>query len=84
MTTESQGISGGVSNIPATTREFGRWLNERKADWPEKLQHLGARAMLSLDYLDQPSKNRSANLDELARKDLMVFAAAFGEWKSNP
>lgn len=72
-----------MTDIPASAREFRRWFNESESAWPEALQVAGVRAMLSLEYLDQPAENRSPRTDEMARRDLLAFAEAFGKWKTN-
>lgn len=83
MTTDSQGFSGGVSNIPASAREFGRWMADVSHEWPPELKAAGTRALLTLESLvDNPGAHQSPAFMEASRKDLLAFAEAYGRWSA--
>lgn len=71
--------------IPGNVREFTRWYNERKHAWPGTLQILGSRAEMSMQFINQPERNRSPVTNGKALLDLMDFTTAYTEWKAgNP
>lgn len=71
-----------MTNIPASAREFERWYEERKSDWPQELQDAGMRALLTLKMMVGQAREhaQSAALMEAATKDLLDFAQAYGAW----
>ncbi len=74
-----------VPNIPASAREFDRWFHERSHTWPPYLQRLGANALMSFHFLDQPEANRSPRTNQMASSDLFTFSLEFKEWRTrNP
>lgn len=82
MTTESHSVSGEVSNIPASAREFERWFDEKKAEWLTELQRLGQMAMLALKMFDQPEAQAHPRIQSETAKDLLAFAEAYGKWRA--
>lgn len=73
-----------TTNIPASAREFERWMADVSHDWPQDLKDAGTRALLTLKSMVGQEKvfAQSAALREASMKDLMDFARAYGEWKA--
>lgn len=71
-----------MTNIPATAREFERWMGDVDHAWPDDLQRLGKIALLTLQSMigQERQFEQSAALREASAKDLMAFAEAYGAW----
>jgi hypothetical protein len=72
-----------TDNIPASAREFERWMADVAHEWTPELRIAGERALLTLHSLDQPQAAQSPAFMEASRKDLLAVAMAYGAWAAS-
>lgn len=69
-----------MTNVPASAREFERWFDEKKSEWPDELQRLGQIALNAIKMLVGqmlPPKVLAENLSMITD-----FAESYGAWKA--
>lgn len=71
-----------MSTIPKTTKEFERFFEQHKAEWPQELQDQGYRVLFSLRMIDLNKNNPSAlaAAKRINAPDIEKFATDLAAW----
>jgi hypothetical protein len=65
--------------VPSDARAFERWFFEKRSEWPEAIEGLGWRALLSL----KAEGTDSAVMFNLNRRDLQAFVEAYEAFRTD-
>ena len=67
--------------VPLDARAFGRWIHDH---WfPEELDPLAVRALLSLEAMEAGAAHQSEVTDAMNKRDLQAFVEAYEAFRAD-